>query len=282
VRLGRDGTFRSFIPRMADARGLTGPELGAPQYPDCDMFIGALPLAEPFAVLDARDSRMAGTLDVMEELGTSASAVRDREKARRKKGLPADDAWFWQPFVSLPKASHNANVYLLQDDVPNFLRFWMNAYAAMVGANGKLWEHWHLGGFTDCDTPDNGTAGWFLENFRNLLVMEEGPSLWAARATPRAWLEQGKKIAVRNAPTYFGTLAYAIESDVAHGRITATVEIPSRNPPKSVLMRLRHPDATPIQSVLVNGKRWARFNKDKELIELTGLTGAASVTVSYR
>lgn len=86
----------------------------------------------------------------------------------------------------------------------------------------------HLGGFAGCDTPDNGTAGCFLENFRNLLVMEEGNSLWVARATPRAWLEQGKKIVVRNAPTYFGTLAYEIVSDVAHARITANIEIPGK------------------------------------------------------
>ena len=92
----------------------------------------------------------------------------------------------------------------------------------------------HLGEYTDCDAPDNGTAGWFMENFRNLLVMEEGQSLWMARATPRVWLEQGKRIAVKNAPTYFGTLAYEIVSDVDNGKITATVEMPSRNPPKSV------------------------------------------------
>ena len=80
----------------------------------------------------------------------------------------------------------------------------MNAYASVVGADGKLWEHWHLGNYEKCSAPDNGTAGWFMENFRNLLVMEDGESLWLARATPRAWLEQGKKIAVKNAPTYFG------------------------------------------------------------------------------
>jgi hypothetical protein len=34
-----------------------------------------------------------------------------------------------------------------------------------------------------------------------MLVMEEGDALWLARATPRAWLEQGKRIVVRNAPT---------------------------------------------------------------------------------
>jgi len=43
----------------------------------------------------------------------------------------------------------------------------------------------------------------FLERFRMMLVMEEGDVLWLARATPRAWLEQGKRIAVRNAPTHF-------------------------------------------------------------------------------
>ena len=69
--------------------GLPGPELGGhPQYPDCDRFIGTLPLAEPFAVLDAGDDRMVGTLDVMEELGTSVEAVREREVARQQQELP--------------------------------------------------------------------------------------------------------------------------------------------------------------------------------------------------
>jgi hypothetical protein len=281
VRLGRDGTFHSYIPRMAYARGLTGPELGAPQFPECDRFMGALPLAEPFGALDANDIRMVDTLNVMEELGTSVSAVREREEARKKKGLSTDDAWFWNCYVILPKASHNANIYLLQDDVPNFLRFWMNSYAAIVGANGKLWEAWNLGNYADCNNPDNGTAGWFMENFRNLLVMEDGQSLWVARATPRVWLEHGKKVAVKNAPTYFGPLAYEIVSDVDNGKIAATIEVPSRNPPKSVVLRFRHPKAAPIKSVMVNGQPWTRFNKDKEVIELMGLTGKVAVAATY-
>ena len=281
VRLGRDGMYHSYIPRMAYARGLTGPELGAPQFPDCDKFIGALPLAEPFAAMDAGDFRMVDTLDLMEEMGTSVEAVREKEEAREQKGLSTDDAWFWNCFVILPKASHNANIYLLQDDVPNFLRFWMNSYASVVGADGKLWEHWHLGGYSACEAPDNGTAGWFMENFRNLLVMEEGRSLWIARATPRAWLEQGKRIAVENAPTYFGTLAYEIVSDVDNGKITATIEIPNRNPAKVVIVRFRHPQSKPIRSVTVNGRPWKEFNPGKEVIELKGLTGKAVVVAGY-
>lgn len=281
VRLGRDGLFHSYIPRMPYMHGQTGPELGAPQFPECDIWMGALPLAEPFVGVDANDPRIVGTINLMEEMGTSVKAVRELEEARKKQNLPTDDAWFWRAYVILPKASHTANVYLLQDDVPNFLRFWMNSYASIVGADGRLWEPWHLGSYTNCDAPDNGTAGWFMENFRNLLVMEDGPSLWVARATPRAWLEQGKTVSVKNAPTYFGTLAYEIVSDVDNGKISATVEIPGRNPPKSVLLRFRHPKAAPIKSVQVNGQAWTQVNKDKEVIELTGLTGKVSVTTGY-
>ncbi|MHB8971735.1 MAG: hypothetical protein ACYC3X_01815 [Pirellulaceae bacterium] len=281
VRVGRDGLYHSYLPRMAYAAGLTGPELGAPQFPDCDRFMGALPLAEPFAALDANDVHMVDTLSVMEELGTSASAVQELEAARQAKGLSTNDAWFWNSYVRLPKASHNANIYLLQDDVPNFLRFWMNSYAAMVAADGRFWEAWNLGNYADCTAPDNGTAGWFLENFRNLLAMEEGQSLWVARATPRVWLAQGMQIVVRNAPTYFGTLAYAIVSDVDHGQITATIEIPNRNPPQSIRVRFRHPGALPIRSVQVNGQPWSEFNPDQEVIELRGLTGKVVVMANY-
>ena len=281
VRLGRDGMYHGYIPRMAYARGLTGPELGAPQFPECDLFVGALGLAEPYAAIDAGDARMVDTLDVMEELGTSEIAVRAKEEARKQRGLPTEDAWFWNPYVILPKASHNANTYLLQDDVESFLRFWMNSYASVVGADGKLWEHWHQGGYTNCEAPDNGTAGWFLENFRNMLVMEEGRSLWVARATPRAWLEQGRKIAVRNAPTCFGALAYEIVSDVDNGKISATIEIPSRDPAKSVILRFRHPKAARIKSVTVNGNPWKAFDAGKETITLTGVTGKVVVVASY-
>jgi hypothetical protein len=304
VRLGRDGTYRSYIPWDAYSRGLMVSELGAPQYAGgrpVDLMSGALPLALRSSVLDPDDPRIVDTLDVLEESGTYVSGWQvidtspgdlDRredsgnglsavEGARKEKGLPTEDAWFWLCYGDLPKWSFNANIYLLQDDVQNFLRFWMNESISMVGANGKLWEHSKPSQYRTCDNPDNGTSGWFLENFRNLLVMEDGQSLWIARATPRAWLEQGKKVTIKNAPTYFGTLAYEIVSDVDNGKITATVEIPNRNPPKSVIVRFRHPKSMPIQSATVNGKPWTGFNKDKETITLNGLTGKVAVTARY-
>ena len=283
VRMGRDGVYRSFIPMAAYTRGLMlaleFPSVGRPQG---DVIVGALPLAEPFAALQANDARMIGTLDIMEEVGTSAGAVRELEEARKKKGRSTADAWFWNSFgASLPKASHNASIYLLQDDVPNFLRFWMNSYAIMVGSNGKMWEWGQWGHYPECKDPDNGTAGWFLENFRNLLVMEEGNALWLARATPRAWLEQGKSIAVSNAPTYFGSVAYEIVSHVSEGKIAAAVAMPTRKQPETVMLRFRHPQAKPIKSVTLNGQDWRKFHADKEVVLITGVQGKVSVVATY-
>lgn len=291
VRLQRDGTYCSFIPAMAYARGLmSNLEFGAPQRPQTDILVGALPLAEPFTVLDANDNRMVSTLNVMEEIAMSPKITThvlgvNVTEVIGKHLSPVgelDDGWFWNCYGgSFPKASHNANIYLLQDDVPNFLRFWMNCYAALVGADGKLWEWGQLGNYKNCEHPDNGTAGWFIENFRNLLVMEDGKSLWVARATPRVWLEHGKKITVRNAPTCFGTLAYEIVSDVENDKITATIEMPGRDMPESVFLRFRHPVALPIKSVIVNTEKWTKFNSQKEIIELKGLKGKVSVIANY-
>jgi hypothetical protein len=100
-------------------------------------------------------------------------------------------------------------------------------------------------------------------------------------ATPRVWLEQGKRIAVKNAPTHFGTMAYQIVSDADHGKISATIEMPSRQAPRDVALRFRHPTAAPIKGVTINGKPWTEFNKDKETITLKGLTGTVAVRAQY-
>jgi len=86
---------------------------------------------------------------------------------------------------------------------------------------------------------------------------------------------------VQNSPTHFGTLAYEIVSDADHGKIVATIEMPSRKAPQEVLLRLRHPKAAPMRSVTVNGKDSKEFDAARELVRLTGATGRVTVEVSY-
>jgi hypothetical protein len=195
--------------------------------------------------------------------------------------------------------SSTANVYLRRDEVPSFLRQWVNNYAAftvpipeycflehsMNQAGPELVELIQKGDIrTIVSNPGyrNGHAlSYFMEQFRSLLVWEEGNVLWLAKATPRHWLEPGKKISVKNAPTYFGAAAYEIVSDTKHGRITATVEIPSRKPLQSVWLRFRHPKALPLKHVKVNGGSWTDFDPAKEVIRLSGLKGTVAVEAVY-
>jgi hypothetical protein len=100
-----------------------------------------------------------------------------------------------------------------------------------------------------------------------------GDALWLAKATPRYWLEQGRKISVSHAPTMYGPVACEIVSDVDAGRVAATIEMPSRKAPASVVLRLRHPKSAPIKAVTVNGKAWKPFDAAKETVELKGLGG---------
>jgi hypothetical protein len=86
--------------------------------------------------------------------------------------------------------------------------------------------------------PPNGAANAsFLETLRLLLVHETSHGLELAWSTPRAWLAAGKRIEVRNLPTSFGPVSFAIDA----GRVS--VDLPPRAP-RSVKLRIRLPGST--------------------------------------
>jgi hypothetical protein len=189
-----------------------------------------------------------------------------------------DRNWFYAGWQYQGGLERTANMHLAADDIPVFLRSFLNCYAVDILPNdGYIFNEHAVHGPPDKIFEEAA----FLERFRNLLVMEDGSSLWLARGTPRAWLEQGRRISVKNAPTRFGTVAYEIKSDVAHGRIRATVTMPNRDPSVGVLLRFRHPKGSRIKSVLVNGKAWKDFDAAMEIIRLHGLKKQVGVEVRY-
>jgi hypothetical protein len=279
VRQVLDGTYRRVVPASPYARGSKVREIIS-TYSLTDVSMGSLPLADDIGVLSAADPRIGEHLDVIEEW-----LHHDKKTGPQTPGATQDQ--FWTGFAGFVKYMFVDKIHLRRDDVPCFLRLWMNNYAAWVTVEGGFPEgsgsslRAYKGNPAGKPDSDLGSTGWFVESFRNLLVMEIGDVLWLAKATPRVWLEQNKKISVKNAPTYFGSVAYEIVSDVDNGKISATVEMPSRKAPKEVVLRFRHPKSAPIKSVTVNGKPWTEFNKDKETITLKGLTGPVAVTAQY-
>lgn len=283
VTLVRDGTYRSFIPFACYVRGFAsgawswrrpggGGHVGGLYW---DTIQSAEALVSPAALLPPDDRRVQGALDVLED----RLLIENPKVAERTKGFDPERQWFahagWQ---YQPGLERHADIHLAADDAPNFLRSWLNQYATiLLPEDGYTFREHTVGGPPDKIFEEAA----FLQRFRQMLVMEEGDSLWLARATPRAWLEQGKKISVKNSPTYFGTVAYEIVSDVDHGKIAATLEIPSRNPPKAVLLRFRHPRSLPMKSVMVNGNSWTDFDPVNEVVRLHDVKGTFKLEASY-
>jgi hypothetical protein len=270
----RDGTFHSVIPFACYVRGLatgawgwqrdgSGEHVG-PLY--WDTVQSAAALISPAGLLSPNDARVQGYLDVLEDrLLLENPRVGGRD-------------WFLAGWQHQGGLERTANMHLVGDDIPCFLRSFLNDYAIdILPDQGYVFNEHATHGPPDKIFEEAA----FLERFRNLLVMEDGPNLWLARATPRVWLEQGRKISVKNAPTHFGTVDFEIASDVAHGRITAALKMPSRNAAKQVWLRLRHPKATPIRGVTVNGQDYLDLDPAKEVVKLHGLTGNVSVEVRY-
>jgi hypothetical protein len=116
--------------------------------------------------------------------------------------------------------------------------------------------------------PPSTDGAWF-DLYRHMLIQErDDDTLLLLQATPRKWLEHGKRIRVERAPTYYGPLALTVESRATNGEISATVEMPSRKRPATLLVRLRHPQAQPMRSVSVNGKEWSDFDPAKEWVRV--------------
>jgi len=178
-----------------------------------------------------------------------------------------------------PVYNQQATAYLLRDDAKAAIRAFYS-YMACAFSHSALevvehrWTHGQYFG------PPSTDGAWF-ELYRNMLIHEwDSNTLLLGQATPRKWLEDGKRIEIERAPTYFGNLSMVIESQAGAGKISATIQAPERNRPDTILLRLRHPQAKPIQSVTVNGQTWTDFDKEKEWVRIQKPTQSAYKVVA--
>ncbi len=133
--------------------------------------------------------------------------------------------------------------------------------------------------------PNGGSSTAFLETVRELLVHETRDAaglphgLRLAFATPRAWLEPGRRIAVADAPTSFGTVSYSIAAGA--DAVTISLETPDRRP-GFLGLRLRLPRGTRLGRVEVDGAPFDRVDRATDTLDLTGRRGAITIVARYR
>jgi hypothetical protein len=169
-----------------------------------------------------------------------------------------------------PVYNQQATAYLLRDNPKAVVRAF---YSMMAGGfSHDVYEpvehRWRWGQYFGPPSTD----GAWSELYRNMLIREEHDhTLILAQATPRAWLEDGRDISVKNAPTRFGKLSYKVHSRANSGSIEATVQLESERPGTTVLLRLRHPEGKLLRSVTINGKEWHDFDAHEEWVKIPNI-----------
>jgi hypothetical protein len=101
-----------------------------------------------------------------------------------------------------------------------------------------------------------------------LINERDDGSLFLLQAAPRHWFEDGKRIEVAGAPTYYGPLSLRSESHAGFGKIRINISLRARKKPARLTVRLRHPEEKPLKNVLVNGVNWTEFDVRKELVRI--------------
>lgn len=166
-----------------------------------------------------------------------------------------------------PVYVQQGNTYLLRDEPKAVIRSFYSLMACGFshGQFTPLEHRWAWGQYYG---PPSTDGAWF-EIYRKMLLNElGGDTLIIGQAVPREWLQKGKQIEVKNAPSYFGPVSFTMEGENDQHQLTATVQLAKRNPPKELLVRFRHPDDKQIRSVTVNGKAWKDYDVKKEHIKI--------------
>jgi hypothetical protein len=178
-----------------------------------------------------------------------------------------------------PYYVHYQDAYLQRDEIQNFLRGFFNTLLTIADPMTLTFqEELDEDGGEPHKTHEEA---WFFHQFRFMLVMEMKNDLFLARGTPREWLRHGERIVVNQASTYFGTLSYSIQSREKEGEIEAKVVPPSRQAPRTLYLRLRHPEKAMIKHVTIDGRPWTRFDPQKEWIEVPVDAGEVAVIAKY-
>ncbi len=226
-------------------------------------------------ILDPRSPEVESMLEYLEGTQFLRSGMGDYPEDRNRR-----DPFNFGGFAKVqPFYARVAEIHALRDDVKPFLRSYFNALASLVSRETlSFWEHFHnQGGWNKTHE-----TGWFLCQTRMMLIQERGSDLWLAPMATDRWLRDGQCISVRNAPTRFGKVGYAIRSASARGRIDAEIQPPlTWAGLHQIVLRIRHPEGKPIRAVSVQGQPHHEFDAAAQTITLKPSSTPISVHVDF-
>jgi hypothetical protein len=181
-----------------------------------------------------------------------------------------------------PVYNQQATAYLYRDEPEAAIRAFYSMMACAF-SHGQLTPLEHRWAWGQYYMPPSTDGAWF-ELYRNLLVNELAgeETLFVGQATPRAWLADGRTIRVAKAPTHFGPVNLSWDSSASTGELKARVEFLGPQRPKTLLVRLRHPEKKQLRAVRINGADWSQIDPTREVIRIVAPTsGTYEISARY-
>lgn len=102
---------------------------------------------------------------------------------------------------------------------------WMEAMPSRLNDKGLR----EIGEGIIGDVPHGWSAAHYVLLLRDMLLREDGNKLILLSCVPDAWLDDGKTIEIKNAPTYFGKISFRIQSFRKEGFLKVTID--AKTPP---------------------------------------------------
>lgn len=194
----------------------------------------------------------------------------------------AEQEWFSRGGIALqPNLVNTPLTYLARNDIPHALRAFYNSFAASYFEDINAFAEW---------VPSFGRPGGpyfktsdeaaFLVWLRMLLLSEDGDRLDLNRGAPRLWLRHGQVIDVQDAATFFGPLSYRVESHIADGRVSASVDIPAGFRAREIRLVLRHPENKIPRTANV-GSRALLIDRQSESVSIPVQPGKIQIEITY-
>ncbi|MFH1970595.1 MAG: hypothetical protein ABIJ53_09795 [Verrucomicrobiota bacterium] len=174
--------------------------------------------------------------------------------------------------LSQPYYCRHDYIHLKRGEAKAFLKTYYNQFTAIQDrATYTFWEHyWH------CSQHKTHEEAWFLMQTRWMLWLEENETLRLLSGIPRAWLKDGQTIRLNKVASYFGPLVLTVESQVDRNRIVVHVACDGNRKPKTVLVRLPHPEGR--KAVKVEG---GVYDAAHETVRITPFQGKADLVIYF-
>lgn len=216
--------------------------------------------------MTARDSVLGPLYLVFQEVVAPDEPIADELLEVHAELMLRGNVAFSQPYYS-----RHPWVHLRRGETKAFLQAWYGALASLADRETYTFqEH-----FWPASAHKTHEEAWFLMETRWMLYLEDGETLHLFRGLPRAWLQPGARVAVRNAGSTFGPLTFALTVSPDGGEISVSVTCTDPRRPRRLRVRVPHPSGRPA-AAFVGGA----YASADETVTVEAFMG--QVTVSLR